>query len=241
MELMRQALAGSSPELDIAHLDLNNAYAEWSETYDGPNPLIMAEEPAVRGFVEGLPPGRALDVACGTGRLASMLSDLGHEVVGVDRSAEMLGRATSKFPSVTWIRGEATHLPLADASLDLAVCGLAMTHVVDLSVPIGEMARVLRPGGHAVISDIHPIAVATGTQAFFDTAEGDRGVTRNEVHWPSEYIQAAIDAGLAVAGCVEPRYRAVYAEEISDPGFRDAAVASFVGLPFAIVWSLRRS
>jgi len=72
--------------------DLTSGYAEWAGTYDGPNPLIEAEEPRVHTILDRLvAPGRtALDAACGTGRHAAHLAELGAVVTGVDRSPEML-------------------------------------------------------------------------------------------------------------------------------------------------------
>src|ERR1700754_1891339 len=47
--------------------DTVNGYRIWSRTYDEPgNPLIDVEAPLVRQILTGLPPGRALDAACGT-------------------------------------------------------------------------------------------------------------------------------------------------------------------------------
>jgi ubiquinone/menaquinone biosynthesis C-methylase UbiE len=238
---MKELLAESDPDvIDIGNLDLARAYAAWSETYDGPNPLIQAEEPVVLSFVRDIPPGRALDVACGTGRLTGLLADAGHDVVGLDASSEMLSRARAKELSAAFVRGDARHLPFADAVADMVVACLALTHVADLREPVSEMARVVRPGGSVVLSDIHPLAVATGAHAFFEAGDGSRGVTRNELHWPSAYIDAFIRADLEVRACAEVPYEAEYAYEITDPDVRDAALASFPGLPFAIVWLLRR-
>src|SRR5215208_5355153 len=49
--------------------DPRAGYAAWAESYDEPgNPIVALEEPAVRSFIDEMPPGRALDAACGTGR-----------------------------------------------------------------------------------------------------------------------------------------------------------------------------
>ena len=72
------------------------AYADWSEAYDGPNPLIDAEEEVLRPTLEALPVGRAIDAACGTGRVAAMLAQLGHGVLAVDPSPEMLARCSAR-------------------------------------------------------------------------------------------------------------------------------------------------
>ncbi len=74
------------PEVDAA-----TGYREWSRTYDAPgNPLIALEESAVVALINQLKPGLAIDIAAGTGRHARRLAALGHRVLAVDSSADML-------------------------------------------------------------------------------------------------------------------------------------------------------
>jgi ubiquinone/menaquinone biosynthesis C-methylase UbiE len=110
------------------------------------------------------------------------MADLGHHVVGIDLTAEMLGIAAARVPSASFVRGDLLRVPAADASADLVVCSPALTHVPQLLPALEEIARIVKPGGTVVLSDIHPVAVATG-HAFFPTGERSRGVSRNELHW----------------------------------------------------------
>jgi ubiquinone/menaquinone biosynthesis C-methylase UbiE len=206
--------------------------------YDQPNPLIAAEEPVMRAFLEGIPPGRALDVATGTGRLARLLTSMGHRVVAVDGSPEMLRSAGTELLSAI---ADLRRLPFRDGSADLVTRGLALTHVRDLGPPIAEMARVVRPGGSVLLSDVHPVAAATGAHAFFRREDGSRGATRNEIHWPSRYVAAFAASGLAIDGCEEPRFDETFVREIPDGAVRTAARGSLLDLPFALVWRLRRA
>ena len=65
-------------------------YAEWATTYDeDSNPILLAEEPIVRGLLARYPVGVALDAACGTGRHTAYLASLGHRVTGIDSTPEM--------------------------------------------------------------------------------------------------------------------------------------------------------
>jgi SAM-dependent methyltransferase len=243
LEAIRQLLsAGDRPamSIEIDDLDVDAAYASWAETYDGPNPLIEAEEPAVRGFLDGLDAGRALDVACGTGRLAGILTDLGHHVVGADPSAEMLSRARAAVPEASFVRADVRHLPIDDGTIDVAVCGLALTHVPSLVGPVAELARTLRPGGHLILSDVHPVAVATGAHAFFRRPDGARAVTRNHVHWPSAYVDAFRAAGLSIEAASEPLFNESFVSEMPEAAVRDSVREALVELPFALVWSARK-
>src|SRR5215467_13122865 len=77
--------------IDVPELDVTAGYGRWSATYDTPgNPLISVEQPAVWSLLEASPPGAALDAACGTGRHTRRLCELGHRVVDVTATPEML-------------------------------------------------------------------------------------------------------------------------------------------------------
>ena len=230
---------GSDP-MHVTGLGVTDAYALWSETYDDPNPLIQAEEPVVLRLLEEMPPSRAIDLACGTGRWSETLVDLGHQVVGIDLTEEMLDIASAKVPSAAFVRGDLLRVPIADAVADLVVCSLALTHVPTLLPAVEEIARIVRPGGSVILSDIHPVPVATGGHAIFPTGERSRALSVNELHWFGEYIDAFLHTGLEIQGCEEPVYEAEFVEHAADPDLRAALLAAAPGLPFALVWSLRR-
>ena len=100
------------------------------------------------------PGSRALDVATGTGDLAIALAARGAEVVGSDFSEGMLERARSKSAAVRWELGNALALEYPDGSFDAATVGFGARNFSDLAQGLGEMARVVRPGGRVVVLEI---------------------------------------------------------------------------------------
>jgi len=86
-----------------------------------------------------------LDVACGGGLLAPHLVGRDYHHLGVDLGQRALAVAAGH--GVAGVRGDAARLPVADASVDVVVAGEIFEHVVDLEAVVGEVARVLRPGG----------------------------------------------------------------------------------------------
>jgi demethylmenaquinone methyltransferase/2-methoxy-6-polyprenyl-1,4-benzoquinol methylase len=88
-----------------------------------------------------------LDACCGTGDLALAAERAGGRVTGLDFSERMLERARRKSGTVRWVRGDALALPFPDASFDAATVGFGIRNVADLEAGLGELARVLRPGG----------------------------------------------------------------------------------------------
>jgi demethylmenaquinone methyltransferase / 2-methoxy-6-polyprenyl-1,4-benzoquinol methylase len=100
------------------------------------------------------PRDRALDVATGTGDLAIELRNRGAEVTGLDFSEEMLRLARAKEPSIEWRSGNALELPFADDEFVAATVGFGARNFDDLGRGLGEMARVVRPGGRVVVLEI---------------------------------------------------------------------------------------
>jgi demethylmenaquinone methyltransferase / 2-methoxy-6-polyprenyl-1,4-benzoquinol methylase len=110
-----------------------------------------------------LAPGEsALDVCCGTGDLALELRRRvgpSGRVVGCDFSEPMLELAREKsdrlgMSDVEFELADALDLPYRDGSFDAVTVGFGARNLADLPLGIGEMARVLRPGGRLVILEI---------------------------------------------------------------------------------------
>jgi len=230
--------------VDIPAMDTGTGYSVWSATYDTiPNPVITMEERAVWPLLREIPTGAAIDAATGTGRHAELLKSLGHAVVGLDASPAMLSRAREKVREARFVLGTLEALPFPTGRFDLGVCALALTHCRDLKQPLAELARVVRPGGRIVVSDVHPMMAMLGGHALFPTAEGGRAFIPNCVHHHSDYLSTFQQIGLSVRGCIEPRFTEA---EIALVAMRRgiAPGASFPSalhdLPGVLVWDLIR-
>jgi ubiquinone/menaquinone biosynthesis C-methylase UbiE len=233
----------NSLEIPLTEHAVEPGYSMWAETYDGPNPAIDAEKAVVLPMLEALPPGDALDAACGTGRHAVWLAAHGHHVIGVDTTEAMLDVARSKVPDADFRLGRLEALPVDDASVDLVTCALALTHVVDLEPVMREFARVLRPGGVAVLSDIHPMITMTGGMAAFPGEDITKGIpfVVNRTHQTSTYLAAFRAAGLTVTNCVEPPLdENVLRMMPSYPFSADATAQAFSDMPYLLIWQLEK-
>ncbi|NLU69235.1 class I SAM-dependent methyltransferase [Streptomyces sp. HNM0574] len=99
-------------------------------------------------------PRTVLDIGCGDGTAAAVMAEtLGprHRLVGIDWSQDALRRARGHL---TAVRGELTApgLPFADGSADAVVLSEVIEHLVDPDAALDELRRVLRPGGHLLLS-----------------------------------------------------------------------------------------
>jgi ArsR family transcriptional regulator len=99
------------------------------------------------------------DLGCGTGQVAASLAPFVARVIAVDASAAMLNAARKRvagFDNIELRRGELEELPIDDARLDVAMLTLVLHHVPEPDKALAEVARVLKPGGRALIVDMLP-------------------------------------------------------------------------------------
>jgi SAM-dependent methyltransferase len=242
-----------SPGIDVMPIAVSEGYDGWAATYDGEdNGCFPMRDDLLVPMLDRLVPGTTLDAACGTGAVARLLVDRGHDVVGVDASQGMLAIARETVPEGRFLPGDLTELPLDDAEVDHVVCSLALTHLPDLRPFFTEAARVMRPAGHLLILD---------TRGQFDgspfyplvktTPDGRVGYVANHHHGLGDYVRAALAAGFDVRACEEAHRPpdTVWPEELPEPltpgppdiwelhpYVPDAANAARDGQPAVVAW-----
>ncbi|MFC5144771.1 class I SAM-dependent methyltransferase [Streptomyces aureoversilis] len=243
-ELCRRWSARSpSGDVVVEESPVPDGYETWSASYDdSPNAVMVLADRALERALSGIPAGRALDVACGTGRQGERLRSLGHQVVGVDRSPTMLARARQQLPGSGLVVADMGALPFASGGFDVVTCCLGLAHQDDLRRAVGEIGRLLRPGGHAILCDVHPTLVLLGGHAVVPLGEGRVGFVRNHHHSHSAYLKAFAEHRLDVVDSAEP----VFTEECrvsmsAATQVPEAARAAFTGLPAVLMWKLRRA
>jgi C_GCAxxG_C_C family probable redox protein len=131
----------------------------------------------------------AADLGAGTGFVTEALLAAGVEVAAVDQSPEMLARLRKKFAAsgrLTVLEGEARRLPLPSAAVDFVFANMFLHHVEEPQAAIAEMARVLKPGGRLIITDLD-----SHSHAFLLAEHHDR--------WPG-FARADVRAWLSAAG-----------------------------------------
>jgi ubiquinone/menaquinone biosynthesis C-methylase UbiE len=240
-----RGLLDSAEELgdgvEARQITTSEGYSRWATSYDEPgNQLLDLEQPIVREILDSLPPGVALDAACGTGRHTAYLASLGHEVIGVDTSPEMLDLAREKVPEAEFHEADLNDVPLADDSVDLVVCAIALSHVADLGRALAELVRVLRPNGHLVISDSRGLIGDIGLPLVKIGRDGNFGYMPTWSRLASDYLAAALPLGLQVRRCEEPRRPSPLVADDGTDLYDDAPPPDHIPGNPPNIWALHR-
>ena len=176
-------------------------YDRWAEFYDEEdNPLVLLEERHIGPLVGDVAGLMVADIGCGTGRHAIRWDAAGARVTAVDFSESMLKRARAKpgAGAITFLRHDLSEpFPLDSAAFDRVCCCLVLDHIAALDAFFRELHRLCRPKGHVVISVMHPAMSLKGVQArFIEPASGRRISPASRAHQTSDYLMAAVRAGL---------------------------------------------
>ena len=189
-------------------LGVETGYGRWAASYeDGDNPLIRLEHDCLAMLRWGAPQ-RVLDVATGTGRHALAFGLEGADVLGLDASGQMLAVAEAKrarhgLSNVRFARAPIdAPLPVQATAFDLAICALALCHVQRLSEAVAFIAAAVRPGGHVVLTDLHPVAVSEGLVTLFEE-DGQTHAIRTVAHTLEAYVGALASSGMEVVAVEE--------------------------------------
>jgi len=188
---------------DPETVSVQRGYARWSETYDAQdNPLIILEEPLVRALVGDVRGLTVADIGCGTGRHTVHLAEAGARVTAVDFTPEMMAQAIEKTKGqeVRFVTHDVKErLPLEGNAFDRVLCCLVLEHISDMDAVIGEMARICRPGGLVLISDLHPAMYLRRVRArFTDTESGLKVNIESYRHQVADYVNGARKAKLQI-------------------------------------------
>ncbi len=153
--------------------------------------------------------GRFLEIGCGNGAGALLLlaGFAAEHVAALDSDPAMLRAARKRLAGrgaqtrVSLLEGDAQYLPFADNSFDAAFNFGIIHHLEDWRRGIGELARVLKPGGFFCFEEIFPPLYANWLMKHLVLHP-----TQNRFHGP-EFKQALQDAGLTLLpGCKESRF-----------------------------------
>ena len=176
-------------------MTIQDAYTDWSETYDSDCNLTRdLDHRVARQELDRFRCRLILELGCGTGKNTPILASIGDHVHALDFSAGMIEKARAKVtaPNVVFEIADITkRWPSNDQSFDLIVCNLVLEHIEDLSFIFAEAARVLVEKGSFFICELHPFRQYQGTQARFQRADDTKHITAF-THHITDFTNAAL-------------------------------------------------
>jgi len=182
-------------------------HALWSPSYDQTlNPVLALEQRLLLLELGHLSGQRLLDAGCGTGRWMDLARERGALAAGIDITPKILTEAARK-PGVQGRIAEADTacLPFAAGSFSLAVCAFVFGYVERQEETIRELARVVKPGGRIILSDLHPEALRRRWTSSFRSGESVYEIQRRRYSL-GEIRAAACSQGLQERKLVEAHF-----------------------------------
>jgi ubiquinone/menaquinone biosynthesis C-methylase UbiE len=209
-------------------------YDDWVRSQPIDEDPFFQEVEALMGDVAGQ---TVCDLACGQGRVARRLADLGAHVLGLDISSRLLAiarQAEANDPrGITYLLANSRFCEgIADGTFDGVVCHMALMDIADLAPTVVSVARILKPTGWFIFSILHPCyntpqsGEMLSPEGWIRTISGYFG----EGYWKSDtrpgppgkvgayhrtlgtYINALSDAGFTLERVNEPRLVGSHAE-----------------------------
>jgi SAM-dependent methyltransferase len=177
-------------------------------------------DPVLLEWLEPLPKGLILDIGCGEGRFSRKMTGPGSTVIGLDPVVALAETAHRK--GGLFLVGDGEKLPFPSERFDLALSYLVLLDIPDYRAAIREMARVLKPGGHALIANVNPLV--SSQDGWCRNEKGDKlhikvddylsergahvswaNIAVYNWHRPLQnYLTAFLDVGLILRRYVEP-------------------------------------
>jgi trans-aconitate methyltransferase len=118
--------------------------------YDAKHAFVWEKAKGVVELLAAKSGERILDLGCGTGALAAEIAASGAQLVGIDRSAEMIAEARRKFPKLRFEVCDARSLPFSQ-EFDAVFSNAALHWITEADRVVAGVTRALRPGGRLVV------------------------------------------------------------------------------------------
>lgn len=138
--------------------DADAFFADAAERWESIRHELYGKHFTTDAMLALIPPSWTIaDLGCGSGTLTAELAPFVKQVIGVDHSEPMLDaakRRTENAANIELRKGELTELPIENGQVDATLCVIVLSYIQSAQSAVYEMARVLKPGGRAIIVDL---------------------------------------------------------------------------------------
>ena len=219
-----------------------SVFNRWAQVYDAQrNPLLLLEERKAAPLLPSIRGSNVLDVGCGTGRWLTHLEALHPaSLIGIDSSTVMLKHARKKvLPATKLEHGHSSALPGENVRYTLVIASFLLSYVQDLPAFALECARVVRPGGWLILSDMHPVTAAErGWKRGFHVDGTTVDIAAHSRSLP-EIIAVFEKSGFEVGVLIEPPFDEPERQVFEDAG-KLGEYETLAGVPAIYILKLQK-
>jgi cytosine/adenosine deaminase-related metal-dependent hydrolase/ubiquinone/menaquinone biosynthesis C-methylase UbiE len=219
-----------------------HVFNRWARVYDAQcNPLLMLEERKATPLLSPIHGGNVLDIGCGTGRWLTRLEALDPaSLTGIDCSTTMLERAREKVrPATRLVHGDCLALSGEDASYNFVMASFLLSYLEDLHGFARECARILRPEGWMLISDMHPATAAERGWTRSFQIDGEKVEIAARFRSLSEIVAIFKQNGFEARVFIEPSFENPECSVFEEAG-KQAEYEKLAGVPAIYILKLQK-
>ncbi|MFF9564361.1 class I SAM-dependent methyltransferase [Leifsonia sp. NPDC014704] len=226
-------------------------YDKFADSYNSENSSSLLNEyyerPAMLALAGDVVGRRILDAGCGSGPLSAALRERGAIMSGFDGSPAMIELARRRLGDQVplHVADLASSLPFADDAFDDVMASLVLHYLEDWTGPLGELRRLIKPGGRLIVSVPHPLVrvFTNPDEDYFATRRytEEYDLAGKEVvleHWHRP-LHAMTDAftgsGFEVAVISEPAPSSDTPSDLLPPRIRNGLTTSFLAFIFFVL------
>jgi ubiquinone/menaquinone biosynthesis C-methylase UbiE len=197
-------------KVKTAEKNAEDAYNVWSANYDHqPNNLMLAlDEIIISELLQELNLNNKIvaDIGCGTGRhWERIMAKNPALITGFDVSAGMLMKLKEKFPGAVVKKiTDNFFIKEPDNHYDVIISTLTVAHIENINQAILAWSRILKAGGHMLITDFHPALLAHGGKRTF-SVNRKQFTVKNFVHSLDDIASFLNDANFSIINKIEKR------------------------------------
>ena len=193
-------------------LSPKEGYDLWALTYSQEsNPIKDLSNRFVESMLPDLSGKSILDAGCGTGHFCMYAQKLqAAKIIGIDFSQVMIDQAKKNCPPAQFYCSDLSTFNQNQAPVDVIICALVIGHIENISKVFANFSAMLKPGGHLILTDFHPILTLQNAKRTFKNPQTHEIIEiKHYLHHLDEIKSLVESLGFRIEQIQEPQWKDV--------------------------------